>query len=269
MIIIGKKTWKTITDARQDKRYNASLQLYGNDKLKDYYNPETGVFHKYAQYNTIAGVCCPFASIGCALACYAKTGCHLFPSTKKARQRSYNKTLEKDFAKDLIFTLEIELQSKRYLNNHMLLRIHESGDFYSLEYLKKWVKIFKHFVDDTRITNCFYTKSFKYLLELSAAEKAVINKGLKNNTIAMSLSLDDTTTPEQIALAMKCKKEFPLANIYYCAENPEEIKHDNKCDCSDCAKCGTCTKTTGTTTVVKIHSVTETQKEKYHKNRRK
>ena len=134
--------------------------------------------------------------------------------------------------------------------------------------LKKWVKIFKHFVADARITFCFYTKSFEYFLELTKAEKAIINQGLKNGTIALSLSLDDTTTIKQIALAMKCKEQFPLANIYYCAENPDEIEHNNKCDCADCAKCGTCTKTNGTVTVVKIHSVTEAQKKKYNKNRR-
>lgn len=84
-----------------------------------------------------------------------------------------------------------------------------------------------------------------------------------------SLSLDDTTTAEQIALAMEVKKQFPLANIYFCTDDVNSVKHDNECDCANCAKCGHCTHATGKTTVVKVHSVTEKQLKKYQSKKRK
>lgn len=258
----------SMKEKRENEKYLSSFQLKGNDKLLDYYDETSGVFYKYAQFNTIAGFCCPFASIGCAIACYAKSGCHVFPSVKKARQKSYNDSLLADFAERMIYTISVELTSKRYFGNHMIIRIHESGDFYSLEYLKKWIEIWKHFQNDSRVTNCFYTKSFKFFLELDDMESEIINHCLDNNVIAMSLSLDDTTTTEQIALAMKVKARFPKANIYYCAENIDEIAYNEKCDCADCARCGNCTKTSGKIVAVKIHSVTEQQKKKYHEKRR-
>lgn len=258
----------SMKEKRNNENYLNTFQTYGNDKMKDYFNEELNIFFKYAQFSTIAGFCCPFASIGCAIARYAKTGCHVFKSTKELRKRQYNDTLRNDFSERMIYTIETELESKRYKGNHMILRLHESGDFYSMEYLRKWINIFKHFQESNNFTTCFYTKSFKFFDDLSLKEKALINHCLENNVLAISWSLDDTTTVEQIALAMKLKKQFPLSNIYYCAENIDEIKHDNECKCDDCAKCGTCTKTNGTITVVKIHSVTESKKAKYHKNRR-
>lgn len=258
----------TMKDLRNNPLYMDTFQTYGNDKMKDYHNEETGEFFKYAQFSTIAGICCPYASIGCAIACYAKTGCHVFKSTKELRKRQYEDTLRNDFVERMIYTIETELTSKRYFGNHMMLRLHESGDFYSMEYLRKWLEVFDHFKTANNFTTCFYTKSFVFFDNLSPEEKQLINECLEKNVLAISWSLDDTTTLEQIALAMKLKEQFPLSNIYYCAENIDEIAHDNECKCEDCAKCGTCTKTNGTVTVVKIHSVTEQKKAKYHNNRR-
>lgn len=257
----------TMSEKRNNEMYCDAFQLYGNDKLLDFYDEAAGIWYKYAQFNTIPGVCCPFASVGCAIACYAKGGLHKMPTVKASREKSYKASLDVRFAEKMVYTIEVELTSRRYNGNVMLIRVHESGDFYSLEYLKKWVKIFSAF-QDGRVNFCFYTKSFKYFLELTEAEKNVIRAGQAAGTIAFSLSLDDTTTKEQIALAMEVKKQFPLANIYYCTDNVDAVKHDNVCDCADCARCGNCTHATGKTTVVKIHTVTTAQLKKYQQKKR-
>lgn len=259
---------ESINAKRNNKLYCDSFQLKGNSKLLDYCDSETGISYKYAQYNTIAGFCCPYASIGCAIACYAKSGLHVLPSVKECREKSYKASLDVKFSDKMIYTIEVELTSKRYNGNVMIIRIHESGDFYSLEYLKKWVKIFENFLDNESVIFCFYTKSFEYFLQLNDHEKSVINSGLERGRIAMSLSIDDTTSPEQIARAMKIKKLFPLVNIYYCTSQIEKIQFDNECKCENCAKCGHCTHASGKTTAVRIHSVTEKQLEKYNKFKR-
>lgn len=257
----------------KEKRSNAlycdAFQLKGNDKLLDFFDTDLNIWFKYAQFNTIAGFCCPYASIGCALACYAKTGCHVFPSVKKSREKSYNASLEFNFSEKMIYTIETELESGRYSGNVMIIRIHESGDFYSFEYLLKWLRIFEHFKYDNRVIFCFYTKSFEYFLELSEYDRDIIRAGMEAGTIAMSLSLDDTTTAEQLARAMKLKEIFPLVNIYYFTDNPGAVVHDHECDCKDCARCGTCTHARGTITVVLIHSITEKQLARYKANKRK
>ena len=259
---------QTMTEKRANELYCDAFQLYGNDKLADYYDAETGIFYKYAQYNTIAGFCCPFASVGCMIACYAKGGLHKMPSVKESREKSYKATLDVRFSEKMIYTIGVELTSRRYNGNVMLIRIHESGDFYSLEYLKKWVKIFAAH-NDGRVNFCFYTKSFLFFLQLDESEKEIIRAGQAAGTIAFSLSLDDTTSPEQIALAMEVKKQFPLANIYYCTDDLSKVKHDHECDCANCAKCGHCTHATGKTTAVKVHSVSKEQLKKYQSKKRK
>ena len=149
----------------------------------------------------------------------------------------------------------------------MLIRIHESGDFYSLQYLRKWVKIWAHFVDGkSGVRFPMYTKCFAFFNMLTEAEKDIIRAGQKNGTIAISASVDDTTTAEQKAELLKMVAALPLTNIYYCTENIDAVKHDNECECADCAKCGTCNKATGKTTVVKIHSASGADMDVYRKN---
>ena len=259
----------SMKEKRENALYENAFQLHGNGKLLDYFDETARTWYKYAQFNTIAGICCPYASAGCAIACYAKTGLHHMATVKAAREESYKASLQVNFSEKMIYTIEVELTSRRYAGNVMIVRVHESGDFYSLEYLKKWVKIFRHFMESKSVTFCFYTKSFEYFLKLSEAEKTVIRRCMETGVIAMSLSLDDTTTKEQLARAMKLKEIFPLVNIYYCTSDVNSVKHDNLCDCADCARCGNCTHATGKTTAVKIHSVTEKQLARYESKKRK
>lgn len=177
------KNGLSMAEKRANELYCDAFQTYGNDKLKDYYNEETGIFYKYAQFNTIAGFCCPYASAGCMIACYAKGGLHKMPSVKQSREKSYKASLDVRFAEKMVYTIEVELTSRRYNGNVMIIRIHESGDFYSLEYLKKWVKIFSAF-NDGRVNFCFYTKSFRYFLQLSEEEKEIIRRGMESGNIA-------------------------------------------------------------------------------------
>ena len=260
-----KKT--TMKEKRASALYTSALILHGNGKLLDYVD-ENGNAFKYAQVNTRAIIDCPFRSAGCEIVCYATKGNHVFPDVKASRERSYNETRRTDFADAMIYTIETEKDSKRYSNATMLIRIHESGDFYSVQYLKKWVKIWAHFDGNNTINFIFYTKSFVFFTMLSEQEKDVIRKGQQDGRIAISASLDDTTTQEQIEAYLCMKKDFPLTNTYYCTENVKTVTYDNLCDCANCAKCGTCNKATGKRTVVAIHSASNDDMKEYHEKRR-
>lgn len=266
---MAKAQRMTLSSLRGDPRYLKSVILSGNGKLLDYDDPETGERFRYMQFSTRALHDCPFASDGCKAICYATKGNHNFPSVKTSRARAKADSMEDDFSDRMIYTIRAEQNSGRYSGAHTLFRLHESGDFYSLAYLRKWVRTWADFRAESFITFVFYTKSFPLFLLLDDSEAEIVNDCLRRGVIAMSLSLDDTTTPEQMTAALRVKARFPLANIYRCTEDIQTVDHDNECDCADCAKCGKCNHGTGEVTVVKIHSAGEADLKTYREKSRK
>ena len=263
------KAKKTMKAFRSAPLYTSALLKHGNGKLKDYEDIISGVRYKYAQVNVRAILDCPLRSAGCEEVCYATKGNHQFPTVKESRERSYNETKRADFAAAMIYTINIEKRGRRYKNAIMIVRIHESGDFYSVQYLRKWLKVWKYFLKNDGVVFVFYTKSFRFFNMLTKEEKKALRKLMKAGRVAMSASLDDTTTAEQIAAYIELKKNFPLVNTYYCTEHTDKVPHDHVCDCANCAKCGICNHGTGESTVVKIHSASENDLKEYRKNARK
>ena len=257
----------TLKARRANKLYTKSLIKHGNGKLKDYDDVINDVLYRYAQFNLRALLDCPFRSAGCEAVCYATKGNHNFPTVKKSRENAYNVSKSDNFHKMMIYTIRTELNySKRYKNNVMILRIHESGDFYSLQYLRKWLKVWKYFINNNNIVFVFYTKSFSFFNMLTEEEKKTIRKLQKKGRVAISASLDDTTNLRQKTEYLKMIANYPLTNTYYCTEDITAVKHDNECDCKDCAKCGICNSAKGKKTVVKIHSASNNDLEKYREN---
>lgn len=263
------KKKRTLKALRSAPLYTSALLKHGNGKLIDYEDVINGVVYKYAQVNTRAIDDCPFRSAGCEKVCYATKGNHNMPSVKTSRERSYKETKRDDFARAMIYTINVEKRSKRYNNAVMVVRIHESGDFYSVQYLRKWLQVWKYFKNNGGVIFVFYTKSFRFFNMLTKAEKKALRKLQQIGRVAISASLDDTTTTEQLKAYWEMKKALPLTNMYYCTENVEKVKHDNVCDCANCAKCGICNKATGKDTVVKIHSASKNDMKKYRENIRK
>lgn len=258
----------TLKEQRENKMYLNSLLLHGNGKLLDYEDTESCISYRYAQFNTRPVKDCPFATEGCKAVCYATKGNHVFKSVKESRERSYNDSKLADFSERMIYTIATEKQSKRYKDSVMLIRVHESGDFYSIQYLRKWIEILKAYKGDMSVQFKLYTKSSPFFLMLTEEEKELINSMLATSQLSINLSLDDTTTAEQFDNYLKMRKAFPKANTYYATEDPNKVKHDNVCDCANCAKCGTCNHATGETTTVKIHSASNADMKKYRKNKR-
>lgn len=252
--------------SKKNELFTESLIPHGNGKLLDYDNPETGEKFRYAQFNTRAIIDCPFRSKGCERVCYATKGNRVFPSVKNSRSRSYEESKREDFPIRIEYTIRYHLETKHFKGTVMIIRIHESGDFYSVQYLRKWVKVWKAFENDGSVLFVFYTKSFRFFLMLTEEEKNIIRHMMASGKLSINLSMDDTTSAEQRIAYLEMLKEFPLCNTYYCTENTDTVEHDNVCDCADCAKCGTCNKGTGKKTVVKIHSASKADMEEYRKN---
>ena len=169
---------QSLKSMRADALYLDGIILHGNGKLLDFDNPETGERIRYAQWNTRAIKDCPFRSKGCEAVCYATKGNHVFPSVKQSRGKSFEQTKRADFSEAMIYTIHTEKQSKRYADAEMRMRIHESGDFYSVQYLRKWVKVWGAFHTGDGVAFTLYTKSFPFFLMLTPDELKVIRDAI-------------------------------------------------------------------------------------------
>src|SRR5262245_49575789 len=84
-------------------------------------------------YRSASGfVTCPQAG-ACAAVCYARTGFYVMPSVAKARERNLALTQSEGFVAAIMADLGRIRQS--------IIRVHDSGDFYSQAYLDQWSAI--------------------------------------------------------------------------------------------------------------------------------
>lgn len=245
--------YRTMKERRNDPMYIDTFMTKGNKKLTDYIDELAAVRLLYAQFNLPAKKTCPFRTPGCEKFCYAKRD-ERFPEPRNNRQRNYEISRGADFAERLVYTIMAEMKSNRYKNGTMVLRIHESGDFYNRFYLHSWINVIRA-LSGYNVIFQFYTKSFLYFLQLSDTDRADLNDAINSGRVAMSLSYDKSMNAMQYAQLLLCKKAFPGANVYAAIpeKDLENYEHDTVCDCADCAKCGHCVHTTGKTVAVAIH----------------
>ncbi len=104
-----------------------------------------------ADYNFTGGNTCPSA-LACRAVCFAKQGTYNFPAVKAARVANLDASMGASFIPDTIAAL----RRKRSYN---VVRIHDSGDFYSQAYYDAWCEIARAMPDRTFYA---YTKSLNF-----------------------------------------------------------------------------------------------------------
>lgn len=250
----------TLKELRSNPEYINSFMKKGNKKLTDYKDP-AGVYYKYAQFNIPAKTTCPYATKDCKKFCYAKRD-ERFTAPKMNRINSFQASREKNFTDRMIYTIKTELSSKRFSGAVMILRLHESGDFYNMDYLKKWIDTINYFMNNPeyngKIIFQAYTKSFKFFIDLKNNDSyryQVLCKALRSGIFALSLSYDKSMELKQAGDLFKVKASYPNVNIYAAIKESElnNYKHDTVCDCANCSKCKKCIQTNGQTVAVAIH----------------
>lgn len=82
-----------------------------------------------------AGRTCPGKTLRCETACYALRGRYNTKTNKAIRQRKLAATKRKSFVARMVAEINQGKVS--------VVRIHDSGDFYDVSYIKKWIKIAK------------------------------------------------------------------------------------------------------------------------------
>ena len=126
-------------------------------------------------YKTITGkTVCPFAK-DCIKYCYAQKGNYRYPSVIKGLNNRYELSKTADFVPQMNATIILQRPTH--------VRIHDSGDFYSPEYLKKWVQIAN---DNKEVIFYAYTKSIKFFVDgllLPKNLKIIFSEGSKTDDL--------------------------------------------------------------------------------------
>lgn len=213
--LIKAMTWK----AAQAESWFIRLSE-GNKKLK----PTAEV--RYLIFNLPAMITCPFATEECKKKCYAKKAeCGARPDVLPARKRNLRTSKKADFVDRMILSITAYCNRPVYkAAKRIVIRIHESGDFYNREYAKKWLQIARHFSDNDKITFMAYTKSVEFFEGLKIPENVVIR-----------YSLWSDTDPAQYAKAVKMG--LP---VYTAVDSFTTEKAVNKCLCDNCSTCQKC-----------------------------
>jgi len=102
---------------------------------------------------------CKYAK-DCVKYCYAQKGNYKrFPKIGELMEQRYALSLTNNF----VALMNMEIKKKKV----GAIRIHDSGDFYSKEYLNKWVQI----ANDNPMVNFYaYTKSLPYFKDIALPE---------------------------------------------------------------------------------------------------
>ena len=84
-------------------------------------------------YKSASGkLTCPFAD-ECVKFCYARKGAYIWSNVQPAFEKRYQITKQDNFVEQM--TTEIAKKKPDYI------RVHDSGDYYSKEYLRRWLEI--------------------------------------------------------------------------------------------------------------------------------
>ena len=98
---------------------------------------------------------CPMAD-GCIKFCYAKKGAYIWSNVKPAFENRYELSKTDDF----VDAMNNEIRKKK----PDYVRVHDSGDYYSTAYLKKWIKIAN---DNPDVRFYSYTNMIDMILKTS------------------------------------------------------------------------------------------------------
>tara|TARA_R100000808_G_C2142767_1_gene150514 strand:- start:664 stop:1269 length:606 start_codon:yes stop_codon:yes gene_type:complete len=166
-------------------------------------------------YKTKGGkITCPFAK-DCIKYCYAQKGNYTrFPIIQELMEKKYELTKQNNFVE--LMTNEIKKKKAKYI------RIHDSGDFYSIKYLQKWVDIA---IKNKDVIFYAYTKSIKFFtynkINKPKNLKIIFSEGSKTDSLI-------NTAKDRHARIFKSKELLEAAGYIDASNNDLLAITDNK-----------------------------------------
>ena len=127
-------------------------------------------------YKTKSGkITCPFAD-ACVKYCYAQKGNYTrYPIVQEVQEKKYEISKQNNFNS----LMNAEIKKKKATH----IRIHDSGDFYSIKYLSKWIQIAEY---NKEVIFYAYTKSIKFFVDgllLPDNMKIIFSEGSKHDEL--------------------------------------------------------------------------------------
>ena len=165
-------------------------------------------------YKTKSGkVTCPFAA-ACVKYCYAQKGNYTrFPIVQELMEKKYEISKQNNFNS----LMNAEIKKKKATH----VRIHDSGDFYSVKYLQKWVQIAEF---NPSIIFYAYTKSIKFFVDgllLPDNMKIIFSEGSKTDNLI-------NAREHRHARIFKTSEELNAAGYIDASSNDLQAITDNK-----------------------------------------
>lgn len=105
---------------------------------------------------------CPKAG-HCITGCYAKSGTYNFPVVANKYEQRLELAQSEAFAETLFNEIQLAQNKAEKNGKECVIRIHDSGDFFSEEYAQAWLKVIRAHCD---IKFYAYTKMVKYFKSL-------------------------------------------------------------------------------------------------------
>jgi len=178
---------------------------------------------RFIVWNLPAVITCPNATELCKKFCYAKKAEIRFPEDVGGyRHQNLIESRKADFVENMTYTiLDIAAGTKK---KYIVVRIHESGDFYNKKYTTDWLQIMENCKVDERIKFIAYTKSFKFFDGVKLP---------KNFSLRASIWADT----KQADIETIKRNDW---NIYTAVDHFQTGDNFTRCRCKDCATCRKC-----------------------------
>mgnify|MGYP000497495653 CR=1 FL=1 len=89
---------------------------------------------------------CPNAGV-CAAGCYARSGAYRWSNVSRVHNAKLDASRDLGFAEEMIKEIKRLQKNASKKNKQLYIRIHDAGDFYSLDYTLTWLRIMRALPD--------------------------------------------------------------------------------------------------------------------------
>lgn len=154
------------------------------------------------------------------------------------RKQNYDASLKEDFVEKMKNKIDATVKYYQNKDVSIIYRIHESGDFYSIDYLKKWVEIANNYQENKKVIFMAYTKNIEILDRFLKHEKKTLKdinikfrysvmNAIKHDGKAYQSTKEEQ--PEKYNIALRLKKQG--LSFYSLYENKKNIS-ENEVECA-------------------------------------
>jgi len=194
------------------------LMVKGNSKL----GPEVGIFNLPPIKTCTPSDWCLHGGKDGKPMCYALRGKHPLPNVVAANKRKLKESKRKDFVQRVV---------KEIKGRFSYVRIHASGDFYSDEYVQKWIDIAKQGPDILFIAFTKRRDLTESIRELNRLPNVNIRESLDKSRpkpeMGLKFSFINHSAPPRRKTVIDCHESCPECGYSCWVKTHDVILHEH------------------------------------------